>query len=97
VRDGGVSEHPHDVQERVGIAKGGDVEERGRARPGPRGAPHVRELDRRGGVLFRFEQIGQPVEPFVRDARNADVRFLTAAGPGRLAGARQELKERGLA
>ena len=61
------------------------------------GAGDVGELDGRGHVLLRVEQRGQLVEALVGHARHADVRVGLPAGARRVAGAGQQLKERGLA
>ena len=90
----GIAEHPHDVQQRVGVAERRDVEQRLRARLRPAGgAGDVGELHRRGHALARVEQRRQPVEPLVGDARDADVRVGLAAGRGASLRAGEELEE----
>jgi hypothetical protein len=60
VRDGLVAKEPHDVEQRVGVAEGRDVEQGPGARL--RRARHVGELDGRRHALPRVEHPRQPVE-----------------------------------
>jgi hypothetical protein len=95
MRNRGIAEHAHDVEQGVGIAKRGDVEQRlsSGARPGDAG--NICEFDRCRDAFSRVEERCQPVEALVGDPRDADVGVgLSLAG--RLADARQELKEGGL-
>ena len=88
VRHGGVAEHPHDVQQRVGVPEGRQIEHRLRAGLRAARAGNVSELHRRRHVLFRVEERCQTIEPLVGHAGHANVRFGLA---GRAAGASRAL------
>jgi len=88
-----IAERAHDVQQRIGVAIRHHIEQRHSFAARGR---HVCELHRRRGALFRLEHRGQLVEPCVRDARYADVRFGLTVRTGRFPGAREQLKEGGL-
>ena len=93
--DAGVAEGAHDVNERVGVAKRGDVEQGLGGRATRR--RQVRELDGGRRVLARAVQLGQAVEPLVRHLRDAHARLeLGVPRPGSLALARHQLEEGGL-
>ena len=61
------------------------------------GTGDVGELHRRRHPLAGVEERGQPIEPLVGHARDADVRVRLARRARRLASARQELEQGGLA
>ena len=92
-----IAEHPHDVQQCVGVAERRDVEQRLRAGLRAAGAGDVGEFHRRRHALARVEQRREPVEPLVGHARDADVRFRLAARARRFARAGQQLEEGGFA
>ena len=80
MRDGRIVERAQDVDERVGVLVGGDVDERLRA-AGPPGDREVGELDRRRHALFRVVHRGQAIEPRVGHLRNADRRLRLCRAP----------------
>ena len=92
----GSAEHPDHVQQRVGVAKRRDVEQRLGATLRAGHAGDVRELHGGRHPLARVEQRGQLIEPFVRDPGHPT--FASALPPrAGLADAGQELEERRLA
>ena len=66
VRHRRIAKQADDVQQRVGVAKGRDVEQRGRTRPHARGTAHVGELDRRRHVFLGVEQRRQLIQTRIR-------------------------------
>ncbi len=94
MRDRRIAKRPHDMQERVGIAVRDDVEQGGGVAAARR---HVGELDRGRHALLRLKQRRQLVEAIVGYAGDAHVRLGATGRARRLAGARHQLKERGLA
>ena len=87
-----VAEGAHDVEQRVGVSIGADVEQGLGVSSAGR---HVGKLHGRRYAALRMEERRELVEPVVGNARDADVGFGLAVCPGRLAGAREKLKERG--
>ena len=95
VRHGVVPKGPHHVQKHVGGAIGRHVDERGAGRGAGR---HVDEGHRGRRALARGVQLRQPIEPEVRDRRQADAGVLPGRGlPARFPRAGQELEQSGLA
>jgi hypothetical protein len=94
MRHGGIAKRAHHMEQRVRVAVRDDVHERFRVAAS---GGHVREFDRGWHALLRVEQRRQPVEALVGDPRDADVRFGAALRSRRLPGAREQLKEGGLA
>ena len=74
----GVLEGANDVDERVDVLQGREVDLLLLPLRDPR---HVDELDGRRGVLLRREEGGEAVEPRVGDVRRADVRLPRGAEP----------------
>ncbi len=77
MRNGRIAERAYDVDERVGILVAGDVDER--LGPAARRPGDVGELNGRGDPLAWVVHRGEPVEPLIRNFRDADVHVALAA------------------